>query len=359
MAQSRKCLDPREPASPSSHVSLGCKAGEREFFSPCPRPPSVCCGHCYCTGLYQDSMKDAPHPRPVLARSEQTWWSGGRKPWKEGGAAHGSCPARCQGRCMSGPLFGPRCSGYIVTQLPRPTPTHILPRLKLGRNQENLTILLSTCAWTPVSQNYTPKDGEMRGSEMDRQTTGRGFTAEPGSLLFSQRDPLGTIDAQLTKAMPFLLARHSCSDSGRSVMSVDRLDPLGEGASTDPRLASCSLEVQWGRGGLQTDKGCTLHPALGVCSPSQVWKAPHQALQLNSSLASLPSSFAKIRTLKEISSMLDPGHLGLSSPSVPGDLAAAHVSRVMSCLMKTVRPARLFHMAFRSGAPGVGVSLFV
>lgn len=86
----------------------------------------------------------------------------------------------------------------------------------------------------------------MRGSEMDRQTTGRGFTAEPGSLLFSQRDPLGTIDAQLTKAMPFLLAHHSCPVSGRSVVSVDRLDPLGEGASTDPRLASCSLEVLGG-----------------------------------------------------------------------------------------------------------------
>lgn len=49
---------------------------------------------------------------------------------------------------------------------------------------------------------------------MDSQTTGQGFIAEPGSLIFSQREPLGTIRAQLTKATSFLPACHSCSAPG-------------------------------------------------------------------------------------------------------------------------------------------------
>lgn len=92
----------------------------------------------------------------------------------------------------------------------------------------------------------TPKEGEMRGSQMDSQTPGQGFIGEPSSLIFSQREPLGTIHAQLTKAMSFLPASHSCLPLGRrNLMRLVRLDPLGEGASTDPRLAFCSLEAQW------------------------------------------------------------------------------------------------------------------
>lgn len=91
------------------------------------------------------------------------------------------------------------------------------------------------------------------------------------------------------------------------------MDPLGEGASTDPGLAFCSPEVQWEGWGADRWRR-TLFPALGVYSLIQAWKAPRHALWPNSSLASLPSSFAKIRTLKEISSTLDPGHSGLHQP---------------------------------------------
>lgn len=64
-----------------------------------------------------------------------------------------------------------------------------------------------------------------------------------GLLIFSQREPLGTSHAQLTKAMSFLPAYHACLPLGRSLVRLVRSDPLGEGASTDPRLALCSLEV--------------------------------------------------------------------------------------------------------------------
>lgn len=74
---------------------------------------------------------------------------------------------------------------------------------------------------------------------------------------------------------------------------------------------------------MQTDEGCSLFPVLSVYSPAQTWKVPSLNPAANGSHASLPSSFAKTRTLKEIFSMLDPGHLGFPSPSVPGDLAAA------------------------------------
>lgn len=103
---------------------------------------------------------------------------------------------------------------------------------------------LEPCASEPIRN--TPKEGEIRGSEMDSQTPGQGFIAEPGSLVFSQRE--GTIrdhHAQLTKAMSCLPASRSCLPRGRSLVRLVRLDPLGEGASTDPRLAFCSLEVQW------------------------------------------------------------------------------------------------------------------
>lgn len=73
---------------------------------------------------------------------------------------------------------------------------------------------------------------------------------------------------------------------------------------------------------MQTEERGTLFPALGVCSPTLSGKAPRHALRPNSSIASLPSSFAKVRTLKEISSMLDQGTPAFSSPTVPGDLAA-------------------------------------
>lgn len=43
---------------------------------------------------------------------------------------------------------------------------------------------LDLCASEPIKD--TPKEGEMRGSEMERQTPGQGFTAEPGSLVFSK-----------------------------------------------------------------------------------------------------------------------------------------------------------------------------
>lgn len=80
---------------------------------------------------------------------------------------------------------------------------------------------------------------------MDSQSTGQGFIAKLGSLIFSQREPLGTSHAQLTKTVPFLLACYPWPVPGRSLVGADRLDLLGEGASTDPRLASCGLEVRW------------------------------------------------------------------------------------------------------------------
>lgn len=167
---------------------------------------------------------------------------------------YGMYPAQVPRKAyLSGPQFGPRCSGYIGAPLPHPAP----PDTSQARALMTLTVLdgsqkpdhfvvymsLEPCASELIKN--APKEGEMRGSQVNSQTPGQGFIAEPGSLIFSQREPLGTIHAQLTKAMSFLPASHSCLPLGRSLMRLVRLDPLGEGASTDPRLAFCSLEVQW------------------------------------------------------------------------------------------------------------------
>lgn len=56
-------------------------------------------------------------------------------------------------------------------------------------------------------------------------------------------------------------------------MRCVRLDPLGEGASTDPGLAFCNPEVQWEGWGADRWRR-TLFPALGVYSLIQAWKGP-------------------------------------------------------------------------------------
>lgn len=103
---------------------------------------------------------------------------------------------------------------------------------------------------------------------------------------------------------------------------------------------------------MQTEERWTLFLALGVYSPTSSGKAPPHALRLNSLIASLPSSFAKIRTLKEISSMLDQGTPAFSSPSVPGDLAATRVIRMTLCFCNQV--LKLFVSPGRSTWPSAG-----
>lgn len=52
----------------------------------------------------------------------------------------------------------------------------------------------------------------MRGSEVDKQATEQDFIQS--SPVFSQRKPLGSIHAQLTKAMSSLPACHACPAPG-------------------------------------------------------------------------------------------------------------------------------------------------
>lgn len=237
----------------------------------------------------------------------------------------GICPTQVPRKAISPVLFGPGCSGYIGASLPHPAPPHT-PQARplmtqvtvLGGSQKPdhfvVYMSLESCASKPIKN--TPKEGEMRASEMDSQTPGRGFIAESGSLVFSQREPLGTIHAQLTKAMSFLPASHSCLPLGRrSLGRLVRLDPLGEGASTDLRLAFCSLEAVGGVGCRQV-RGEHFFLLWVSTPPPKHGRPPHHALRPNSLLTSLPSSFAKIRTLKEISSTLDPGHSGPSPAPV-------------------------------------------
>lgn len=189
----------------------------------------------------------------------------------------------------------------------------------LGGTQkpDHFVVYMSLDPPCPRTHQKYPQRGTGEGVRDGQPDSGARFRS-----IFSQTEPLGTIRAQLTKAMTFLPASHSCLPLGRrSLVRLVRWDPLGEGATTDPGLAFCSPEEQW-RGGVQTEERWTLFPALGVYSPTSSGKAPPLALRLNSSIASLPSSFAKIRTLKEISSTLDQGMTAFSSPSVPGDLAA-------------------------------------
>lgn len=76
----------------------------------------------------------------------------------------------------------------------------------------------------------------MRGSEMAGQTTGQGFIAEPGSRIFSQREPLGTIRAQLTKATSFFPACHSFSAPGEK-------EAFGELREVGPGLGMVPLQA--------------------------------------------------------------------------------------------------------------------
>lgn len=56
----------------------------------------------------------------------------------------------------------------------------------------------------------------------------------------------GTVrDQPCTADQSHALSAFPCPVPGRSLVGVDRLDPLGEGTSIDPGLASCGLEVRW------------------------------------------------------------------------------------------------------------------
>lgn len=147
--------------------------------------------------------------------------------------------------------------------------------------------------------------------------------------------------------MPVLL---SCPVSGRNLVSVDRLDRLGEGAATDPGLA-CSLQVGW--------EGWGAHGSLfWVSTPPPRRGRP--LIEPCSRTVRLPACqvlLPKIRTLKEIFSMLDPRHLSLPQPQCPWGLSNSPVSsiRMTPCLCnqprKTVLLTRLFHTAFPWGSP--------
>lgn len=189
----------------------------------------------------------------------------------------------------------------------------------LGGSQkpDHFVVYMSLDPCTPEPIKNTPKEGRVRGSEMDSQTPGRGFVAS------SLR---GTIHAHLTKAMAFLPASHSCLPLGRrSLVRLVRWDPLGEGATTDPGLAFCSPEVQWeGRG---TDRGeVDIISCFGCLLPHLVGEGPSSRPTAEQFDCQLAKFFCQNQDFEGDLQHAGPGHTGLLRPQCPWGFSSNPVS---------------------------------